>query len=188
MSTRFLILLPLCLLATSCDKAKNLVEKARESGTAAVAPSGKAPTGPAVRDLAAEEFESFIASPGRLMVVDFHADWCGPCQTLGPVMERVAGEFPGKVYIGKINVDHAGDLPGKEGVSGIPDVRLYRDGKLVDKFVGSIDAGRIRELFEKHSAGIEAAPAGEAAPAAPEAEPVIQPMKKDWLPPGIERR
>ena len=184
MKNRFLILLPLCLLASSCDKAKKLVEK----GTAAVTPSDKAPTGPAVRDLPAEEFESFIASPGRLMVVDFHADWCGPCKMLGPVMERVAGEFPGKVYIGKINVDQAGDLPGKEGVSGIPDVRLYRDGKLVDKFVGAIDAGRIRELFAKHSAGIEAAPAGDAASAPPAAEPVIQPMKKDWLPPGIERR
>lgn len=104
-------------------------------------------------------------------------------------MERVAGEFPGKVYIGKINDDQAGDLPGKEGVSGIPDVRLYRDGKLVDKFVGAIDSGRIRELFEKHGAGItvEAGAAAEAT-APPEAAEPIQPMKKDWLPPGMERR
>lgn len=188
MRNRFVFILPLCLFSASCDKAKNLVDKARESGTAAVTPSNKAPTGPAVRDLAAEEFESFIASPGRLMVVDFHADWCGPSKMLGPVMERVAGEFPGKVNIGKINIDHAVDLSDKQGVIDIPDVRLYRDGKLVDKFVGLIDADQIRELFEKHSAGIEAAPAGEAAPATPAAEPVIQPMKKDWLPPGIERR
>lgn len=189
MNARLLILLPLCLAAPSCDKAKALVDKAKESATASVTPSDKAPTGPAVRDLSAAEFESFIASPGRLMVVDFHADWCGPCKTLGPVMERVAGEFPGKVYIGKINVDHAGDLPGKEGVSGIPDVRLYRDGKLVDKFVGAIGSDQIRELFQKHSAGItvEAGSAAEAA-APPEAAEPIQPMKKDWLPPGIERR
>ena len=189
MNARLLILLPLCLAAPSCDKAKALVAKAKESATASVAPSGTPPTGPAVRDLAAAEFQSFIASPGRLMVVDFHADWCGPCKTLGPVMERVAGEFPGKVYIGKINVDQAGDLPANEGVSGIPDVRLYRDGKLADKFVGAIDSGRIRELFEKHSAGITVeagAAAGAGAPPAA-AEP-IQPMKKDWLPPGMERR
>jgi thioredoxin len=185
--TRFLMLLPLCLVAPSCDKAKALVDKAKGAATANVAPSDKAPTGPLVRDLAAAEFESFIASPGRLMVVDFHADWCGPCKTLGPVMEEVAGEFPGKVYIGKIDVDQAGDLPGKEGVSGIPDVRLYRDGKLVDKFVGAIDAGRIRELFAKHSAGITVEAGGEAE-APPAAAPPIQPMTKDWRPPGIERR
>lgn len=189
MNARLLLLLPLCLAAPSCDKAKALVEKAKDSATASVAPSGTPPTGPAVRDLSAAEFESFIASPGRLMVVDFHADWCGPCKTLGPVMERVAGEFPGKIYIGKINVDQAGELPGKEGVSGIPDVRLYRDGKLVDKFVGAIDSRQVRELFEKHSAGItvEAGAAAEAA-APPEAAQPIQPMKKDWLPPGMERR
>lgn len=189
MNARLLILLPLCLVTPSCDKAKAFVDKAKESATASVTPSDKAPTGPSVRDLTAAEFESFIASPGRLMVVDFHADWCGPCKTLGPVMERVAGEFPGKVYIGKIDVDQAGDLPGKEGVSGIPDVRLYRDGKLVDKFVGAIDSGRIRELFEKHSAGItvETGAAAEAG-APPAAAQPIQPMKKDWLPPGMERR
>jgi thioredoxin len=187
MNARILLLLPLCLLAPSCDKAKALVDKAKESATSSVTPSDKAPTGPTVRDLEAAEFESFIASPGRLMVVDFHADWCGPCKTLGPVMERVAEEFPGKVYIGKIDVDQAGDLPGKEGVRGIPDVRLYRDGKLVDKFVGAIDSSRIRDLFEKHSAGITVE-AGANAAAAPPAVPPIQPMTKDWLPPGMERR
>jgi thioredoxin len=189
MNARILILLPLCLFAPSCDKARALVDKAKESATASVAPSDKLPTGPTVRDLEAAEFESFIASPGRLMVVDFHADWCGPCRTLAPVMERVAGEFPGKVFIGKINVDRAGDLPGKEGVSGIPDVRLYRDGKLVDKFVGAISSDQVRELFAKHSAGITVgAGAAAEAGAPPAAAQPIQPMKKDWLPPGMERR
>jgi thioredoxin len=188
MNFRVLILLPLGLLAPSCDKAKALVDKAKESAAANVTPSDKPATGPLVRDLAAAEFESFIASPGRLMVVDFHADWCGPCKTLGPVLEQVAGEFPGKVFLGKINVDQAGDLPAKEGVRGIPDVRLYRDGKRVDQFVGAVDAARIRSLFEKHTAGIEVAAAGQAEAAAAKAEPPIQPMTKDWLPPGIERR
>jgi thioredoxin len=187
MNARLLILLPLCLVAPSCDKAKALVEKAKETTTASVAPSDKPATGPVVRDLAPSEFESFTATPGRLMVVDFHADWCGPCRTLGPVLEQVAAEFPGKVQIGKINVDHAGDLPALEGVSGIPDVRLYRDGKRVDKFVGAIDAGRIRSLFEKHSAGITVDTAAGTEAPAPPAKP-IQPMTKDWRPPGIERR
>lgn len=188
MITRPLFALTLCLAISSCDKARELADKAKGAEKPRVAATGPVASGPVVRDLAASEFESFIASPGRLMVVDFHADWCGPCKTLGPVLERVAGEFPGKVYIGKINVDHAGDLPGKEGVRGIPDVRLYRDGKQVDKFVGAIGSGQIQQLFQKHTAGIEvsATPPDETTP--PAAEPVIQPMKKDWLPEGMERR
>jgi thioredoxin len=183
----------LLLALPSCDRARKLLGKASKiplPTPAATPPAATPSTGTAdVRALAATEFDSFVATPNRLVVVDFHADWCGPCRTLGPVLEQVAAEFPGKVRIGKINVDHAGDLPAIEGVSGIPDVRLYRDGKLVDKFVGAIDAGRIRGLFEKHSAGITvdtaaAAPAEAAAPAAPP----IQPMTKDWRPPGIERR
>lgn len=187
MNARIPLILSLCLAASSCDKARELADTAKGVAATPVASSGKRPDGPVVRDLAASEFDSFIASSGGLMVVDFHADWCGPCKTLGPVLEQVAGEFPGKVYIGKIDVDQAGDLPGKEGVRGIPDVRIYRDGKLVEKFVGAIDSGRIRGIFEKHSAGITVEAAG-AADATPSTAPVIQPMTKDWLPPGIERR
>ena len=187
MNPHILIFLPLCLVAPSCDKAKALADKAEETATASVAPSVPPSASSLVRDLAPSEFESFTATPGRLMVVDFHASWCGPCKTLGPVLEQVAAEFPGKVQIGKIDVDQAGDLPALEGVSGIPDVRLYRDGKRVDKFVGAIDAGRIRSLFEKHSAGITVDTAAGTEAPAPPAKP-IQPMTKDWLPPGIERR
>jgi thioredoxin 1 len=189
-------LLPLACLALalpSCDRAKALVDKAKAAG--ATAPATPNPTGKAdVRPLAASDFDTFIATPERLVVVDFHADWCGPCKVLGPVLEQVAGEFPGRVSIGKINVDQARELAGREQVSSIPDVRLYRDGKQVAKFVGSMDAGRVRSLFEKHSEGLAAAPApaqaadpAQPAPAAPPIQP-IQPMTKDWRPPGIERR
>ena len=94
--------------------------------------------------------------------------------------------MPGAVVDICYPADAGANLPGKEGVSGIPDVRLYRDGKPVDKFVGAIDSGRIRELFKKHSAGITVEAGAEAAP--PAAAPPIQPMTKDWQPPGIERR
>jgi len=181
-------LLPL-VASPSCDKARALATKARGAAASpAESPDTPAlPGAPDVRELDPIEFDSFIATPGRLMVVDFHADWCGPCKVLGPVLEQVAGEFSNKVSIGKINVDHAGELAVREQVSGIPDVRLYRDGKRVAGFVGAVDAARLRLLFREHGAGLGSAPPPVEANAAPPVAP-IQPMRKDWLPPGMERR
>jgi thioredoxin 1 len=143
-----------------------------------------------VQDVGSGDYDTFVATPDRLIVVDFHADWCGPCKMLGPVLEQVAGEFPGKVTIGKVNVDHAKDIARREGVSSIPDVRIYRDGKEVERFIGAVDAARIRELFRTHSDDLQVAKQEKPGQiTSPEAsQPPIQPMKKDWLPPGIEKR
>ena len=180
-------LLLLLFAVPACDKVKELAAKAKPASKPAVAAKAM----PVVQELEAAGYDDFIATPGQLMVVDFHADWCGPCKMLGPVLEQVAGEFGGKVGIGKINVDHAKELAGRLGVRGIPDVRLYRDGKEVARFVGAVDAAKVRQLFEKHSEGLQLVEMEEAKPdgtAPAPAEPSIQRMKKDWLPPGIERR
>ncbi|RYD57768.1 MAG: thioredoxin [Verrucomicrobiaceae bacterium] len=144
----------------------------------------------AVQDLGSASYDSFITTPGRVMVVDFHAHWCGPCKMLGPVLEQVTGEFPGKVFLGKVNVDDARDIAQREGIRSIPDVRIFRDGKQVDQFVGVADAETIRALLRKHSEGIQVAKLEKPSPAAPAGSggPEVQPMKKDWLPPGMEKR
>ncbi|MCW1887054.1 thioredoxin [Luteolibacter flavescens] len=172
-----------------CEKAKNLVSKVRASASKSTASASATAAGPAVRDLDSAGYDSFVATPGRLVVVDFHAEWCGPCKMVGPVLESVTGEFPGKVLLGKVDVDQVQDVAKREGVRSIPDVRLFRDGKEVDRFIGAMDDTKVRALFEKHTAGIEAGKA-EATPSGGSggADPHIQPMKKDWLPPGIERR
>ena len=182
-----LLLLPLLVLS-SCDHAKDVLSKVKQ--VKAQAPGSATSTGGAdVRDITESQFGELISTPGKLVVVDYHADWCGPCKMLGPVLKEVAGEYAGRSVVAKINVDQAKALAQKEGVGGIPDVRFYRDGKRVDQFVGFIDAGQVREKFAKHA---PAAPAtggsGSGEGAAAPAEPAIQPMKKDWLPPGIERR
>ena len=179
----------LALALTGCDRMKGFGAKPKAPVSK---PAVLGPGGADVRDLVESEFEQVIKTPGKLVVIDYHADWCGPCKMLGPVLEEVAREYPGRVVIGKINVDHAGRLPQREGVSSIPDVRFYRDGKQVDQFMGALRAEEIRRRFAKHAP--EKAPEVEAAaPAAPEAgapagEPAIRPMKKDWVPPGVEKK
>lgn len=153
------------------------------------APLGRA----AIQQLSAAEYPAFITRPGRVTVIDFHADWCGPCRTLGPVLERVVAGFGSQAALGKLNVDQVQQLAAKAGVKAIPDVRIMVNGQVVDQFVGAIPEDQVRERIARQVAKLPApALAAEpaAAPSTPATRPVnpIVPMEKDWLPAGIERR
>ncbi len=74
-------------------------------------------------------------SQGKLMMVDFWADWCGPCRMLGPVIEQLAGQYP-DVVVGKVNVDDEQELALRYGVMSIPTVIFFKDGKEIDRKVG----------------------------------------------------
>lgn len=173
----------LCFTLLSCEKAGKAVARLKtlkENSAAATA------SGPSVRDITQDEFNEFISQPGQLNIVDFHADWCPPCKQLAPVLEGVVNDHQA-ARLGKINVDQAQELAQKEGVRGIPDVRFYVNGKMVDRFTGNIPKEAITKLVGKHSASLPPPPAdGKVADAEP--EPAIRPMDKDWLPPGMSRR
>ncbi len=81
-------------------------------------------------------FEADVLQSSEPVVVDFYADWCGPCRMMTPVVEQLAGELAGKVKIGKLDVDNNQDIAIRYGVMGIPTLGLFRDGKLVDRLVG----------------------------------------------------
>lgn len=177
----------------SCGKVKDLVKELAAKRTTNTQESAEQPaaavSGAPVSDITEADFEAFSKQPGRVVVIDFHAEWCGPCRQLAPILERLAAENPGKVVVGKINVDHAPSLASREGVRGIPDVRIFRDGKQVDKFVGLPPESEVRRKIASHTKGLPevaatAAPGGAAEPA----EPAVRPMDKDWLPPGMQRR
>jgi len=82
------------------------------------------------------DFEADVLKASEPVVVDFYADWCGPCRMMTPVVEQLAVEYAGTVTIGKLDVDANQDIAIRYGVMGIPTLGLFKDGKLVDRLVG----------------------------------------------------
>lgn len=81
-------------------------------------------------------FEELVNS-GKPMVLDFWAEWCGPCRMVGPIIDELATEYEGKVTIGKMDVDSDNDVVAQFGIRNIPTVLFFKDGKMVDKQVGA---------------------------------------------------
>jgi putative thioredoxin len=88
------------------------------------------------------------------VLVDFWAAWCGPCKTLGPILEKLAAEFAGGFILAKVDVDKEQQLAGYFQVKSIPTVMLVKDGQIVDGFPGAVPEGQIREFLKHH--GVEA--------------------------------
>ncbi len=172
---------------TSCDKARDLVKKFAEKSKPA--PAATPHAGAFVSEITEGEYETFSKQAGRVVLIDYYADWCGPCRQLGPMLEKIADEQSGLVLVGKVNVDKFPALASKAGVQGIPDVRIFRDGTQVDRFVGLPGEAEVRQRIESQLKGLPPIPDEAVDPTKPKApEPPIQPMSKDWMPPGIQRR
>ncbi len=82
-------------------------------------------------------FEQVIASD-KPVLVDFWAEWCGPCKMIGPIVEELAGDFEGKAVVGKLDVQENSQIPAKFGVRNIPTLLVFKNGQLVDKQVGVV--------------------------------------------------
>jgi thioredoxin 1 len=95
------------------------------------------------------DFDQEILKSAIPALVDFWAAWCGPCRTVGPVVEELATEYAGKIKIAKLNVDDNKETPSKYGVRGIPTLMLFKDGQVIDQIVGAVPKSRIKELLDK---------------------------------------
>ena len=78
-----------------------------------------------------------IINSGKPVVIDFWAEWCGPCRMVGPRVEELATEYEGRVHIGKMNVDDNVETPETYGIRNIPTILFFKDGQLVDKQIGA---------------------------------------------------
>ena len=95
-------------------------------------------------------FESLVTGSSTPVLVDFWAEWCGPCRRLPPTVEALAKELIGTVTIGKLNVDENPVIPGKFSIRGIPTLLLFKEGRVVESVVGLVGKDDLRKLIERH--------------------------------------
>lgn len=95
-------------------------------------------------------FDSDVLKASTPVLVDFWAEWCGPCRALTPTIDALAGEYAGKVSVGKLNVDDNPNITMQFMVRGIPTVMLFKGGQVVEQVVGLADKAEFKKLLDKH--------------------------------------
>ena len=98
------------------------------------------------------DFDSQVLQSDVPVLVDYWAEWCGPCKMIGPLVDELSGEMAGKIKVVKVNVDQCPETPAKYGVRGIPTLLLVRGGEVVATQVGAKSLGQLNEWVNNHQA------------------------------------
>ena len=173
-------------LGSGCDRLRSLAKNLKRAGDAKPAVSAAYGSGQ-ITTIDGTSYDAFIAQPNKLVIVDFYADRCPPCRLLGPMLETAAAAHPGVVFVGRVNVDQATQLAAEQQVSGIPDVRIFKDGRQIDRFIGCPSEPEVLAKIASLAQGIKPAAAEPPKPAKT-LEEAVTPMPKGWLPPGMQKR
>ena len=97
-----------------------------------------------------DNFDGSVLKATTPVVVDFWAEWCGPCRALAPAIEGLATDYKGRVAVGKLNVDDNPTTTVRYMVRGIPAVLLFKGGQMVDQVVGLVDKGVLKQMVDRH--------------------------------------
>ena len=102
-----------------------------------------------ILEITSENFEEKVINSNMPVLIDFWAEWCGPCKQLIPTVEKIALDYKGKVVVGKINVDNYSDLAAQFNVRGIPNLLVFNDGKAQEQLVGLVPEEQIIDILNK---------------------------------------
>jgi thioredoxin 1 len=109
-----------------------------------------AETSTSVQQVTDADFEKAVLQSGKPALVDFWAPWCGPCRIIGPIVEELAPTYQGRAVIAKMNVDDNPMVAQRFGITSIPTLMMFKDGKLVDRIVGAMPRAELQKFIDRN--------------------------------------
>ena len=105
-----------------------------------------------IKHVSDASFEADVLQPGSAVLVDYWAEWCGPCKMIAPILDEVAGTYQGKLQIAKMNVDENREIPAKFGIRGIPTLMIFKGGQLAATKVGAMSKSQLTAFIDQQLA------------------------------------